>query len=396
MRKAGRENLMLAGLAFMGLAVNILVALANRGSWATDFNQYYAAGQLVGSGKLYDWESLRNLELRHSANVVTFTRIPAFALAFKPVSALPWEAARVLWFSIGIAALAGFVALWPGIDRGRAVTVICWSMPAMLCLETGQDSMVFLFFAALGLKLLVDRRDFLAGLAFSACIAKPHLAVLVPVLVMAQKRWMALAGGATGVAAGVGLCFLSGEGRDWPQRLIALTSQIDGHPLLTGLARGNLPPAEAPIRMPNLRGLLSFFGASIGVEAAIGALVVVAAWYICRSQRVAVAGAIVLGGGLLIGHHAYMYDALLLIPALLMPFETGWHDWIRFWAVFLVTPIAYYWILSDFSLELPGHIALSGYMLALIGITAWRARASGWRPYPRREMTQRPQLPASM
>lgn len=375
---------MLAGLALAGLALNMFVAIVNRDSWAIDFNQYYSAGKLVGTGKLYDWQSLRALELRHTAGAVTFTRLPAFALAFKPISALPWEAGRVLWFAIGVAALAGFVALWPELDRVRACVAICWSMPVVLCLETGQDSTLFLFFAALGLKLLVDRRDFLAGLAFSACIAKPHLALLVPVLVIAQKRWEALVGGAAGVAASIALCFLSGEGRDWPQRLIALTSQIDGHPLVRGFAPQNFPPGEAPVRMPNLRGLLSLFGGSIGAEAAIGLAIIVAAWYISRSQRLPAAGAVILTGGLLLSHHAYMYDAILLIPALLLPFESAWQDWIRYWALFLVTPVAYFCILSNFSLLLPGHIAITGYVLTLFGLSIWRGLS-----------VQRPQVAAS-
>lgn len=377
MQNTAREKLMLAGLALAGLTMNILVALANRVAWAIDFNQYYTAGRLVGTGRLYDWNAVRSLELEHTARVVTFTRIPAFALAFKPLSALPWPLARALWLAIGLAALAGFLALWPGLNRARAFTALCWSMPAALCLATGQDSVLFLFFIALGLSLLSTGRDFAAGLAFSACIAKPHLALLVPVLVIALKKWKALLGGAAGVATAIALCFLSGEGTDWPRRLVALTSRIDGHPLVQGLSAANFPPVEAPERMPNLRGLLSFLGGGIALEAAVALLVIAAVWMISRSKPIPFAGAIVLAGGLLLSHHAYTYDACLLIPAMLLPLEMPAPEWMRIGALFALTPAPYLFMLSNASIAwlIVGHVALTGCVLALIGLGAWRTRS---------------------
>ncbi len=364
-------KLTLIGLALAGLVVNGTLALLNRGSWNADFNQYYAAGKLVGTGRLYDWNSLRALELEHAARTVTFTRIPAFALAFRPLTWLPWTAARAIWFGFGIAALAGFVWLWPGIKRGWACVVVLWSMPVAFCLATGQDSVLFLFFFALGLRLLVDGRDWWAGFAFSLCIVKPHLALLVPVLLIAQMRWKAIVSGAAGVMASIGACFLSGEGNDWPRRLLTLTSRIDGHPLVSGIQAANFPPAEAPERMPNLRGLLWFFGGGIAVEIAVGLTVVVAVWFISRKRRLPVSGTIALAGGLLLSHHAYIYDALLLLPALILPFLMPAPELLRKCAAVLATPMAYVLTLANGSIwpVMIGQMAISGYVLVLIAVT---------------------------
>jgi hypothetical protein len=46
------------------LVLNCLITLANSSARDVDFNQYYSAGKLVGSGRLYDWSSIRALELR--------------------------------------------------------------------------------------------------------------------------------------------------------------------------------------------------------------------------------------------------------------------------------------------------------------------------------------------
>lgn len=156
------------------------------------------------------------------------------------------------------------------------------------------------------------------------------------------------------------LLSFAAEGKDWPHRLLTLARMPDFDP--------------AGDRMPNLRGLLSFLGGGIAAEAALGLVVVAAVWFICRAQPLPVGGAVVLAGGLLIGHHAYVYDTVLLLPALLLPFQTSWPDlwqeWMRNWAFFLVTPAAYLFILTNVSIVLLilGHIAISGYMLVLIAV----------------------------
>ena len=218
---ANRRNLLLIGCGLAGLAVNGWLAVANRSSWDVDFNQYYSAGKLVGSGHLYDWDAIRSLELERNTTAVPFSRIPANALALKPLSALPYPVARVVWLCIGIASLAGFLFLWPFVSRAWALVALCWSAPVAMCLAFGQDSIVFLFFAALGFRLLMRERDFPAGLAFSACIAKPHLALLIPVILVARRRWKVLLGGVAGGVVSVLVSFAA-EGRDWPQRMLSL------------------------------------------------------------------------------------------------------------------------------------------------------------------------------
>ena len=91
-----------------------------------------------------------------------------------------------------------------------------------------------------------------------------------------------------------------------------------------------------------------------------------------------------LAGGLLLSHHAYVYDALLLLPALLLPFYAPWPDpwreWLRKWAVFIATPTAYLCLLTNVSIifVILGHIAISGYALVLIiAVTVWRHPSDG-------------------
>jgi hypothetical protein len=355
-RLTSHKNLLMAGLGLAGLVVNFVLADANRGTWDVDFNQFYAAGKLVGTGHLYDWDAMRTLEQKRNATAVPFGRVPVLAFAFKPLSALPYPVSRALWFSVGLLALAGFIYLWPSLDRAWAVVGLCWSAPVAMCLAKGQDTVIFLFFVSLGISLLIRRYDFAAGLALSACVVKPHLALLVPVLLLGQRRWNALLGGVAGVAVALAVSSAV-EGNDWLPRILALAKYSEFDPA------GN--------RMPNLRGLLSFAGGGLFVEICLGAVIVTAFWFLSRSQPLPVMSALLIAGGLLLSHHAYFYDAVLLLPALLLPFHEPGLKWMRNWALLLFTPVPYMLLLADIGLTV--HIAITGYTLVLMGVMLVRA-----------------------
>ena len=335
------------------------LALANSKEWSVDFNQYYAAGKLAGTGHVYDWDAIRPLELERNAKAVPFGRFPVFAFAFKPLSALPYMFGRVIWLGIGIAALAGFVALWPLSHRGWTCVAICWSAPVALCLGFGQDSVLFLFFVTLGLRLLTGWRDFWAGIALSVCSSKPHLAVLLPVVLAATQKWKALLGGAVG---GIVLMLVSFavEGPEWPNRLLSLMRTPDFDP--------------AANRMPNLRGLLSLVGGSRSAEIALALVGVAVVWWLCRRLPLPSVFTLALAGGLLLGHHAYIYDALLILPALMVRGEETYPEWLRKWALVLFTPVPYLFLLTD--MYWIGHLAVTGYTVALMGVMVYRLRSA--------------------
>jgi len=344
-----RLNLIAFGLGVAGIAAMIAMAMANRSTWSVDFNQYYAAGTLAGTGHLYDWSAIQELELRNNARAVPFGRFPFYALVMKVFTILPYPVARVLFLLIEIAALVGFVALWPFPQRRWAWVAVCWSAPAAMCLAFGQDSILFLFFMTLGGWLLLRQRDFWAGVAFSICASKPHIAAILPLILVAQSRWQAVLGG---VAGGVVIAALSfaAEGLDWTSRLMALTRLPDFDP--------------ASNRMPNLRGLLTFLGTGFVLEVVLSLLLAAGILMLCRRVSTRYGITLALSCGVLLSHHSYVYDCVLLIPGFLLSFEPGYPKWLRIWALFLLTPIAYLLVLTD--RELPGHLAITGYTIALL------------------------------
>ena len=198
---------------------------------------------------------------------------------------------------------------------------------------------------------------------FQPASPKPHLTLLLPVFLIARVKWKALLGSVAGGTAIVLLSFIV-EGKDWPYRLLTLARipEFD-------------PAAE---RMPNLRGLLSFVGGGIAAEVALGLVIVAAIGFLSRRHPLPTVGALVLAGGLLLSHHAYVYDALLLLPALLLPFEATAHlEWMRKWAILLLSPTPYLFLLLTVSI--PGvflaHVVITGYTLALTAAMVWRDKS---------------------
>ncbi|HWC97767.1 MAG TPA: glycosyltransferase 87 family protein [Candidatus Sulfopaludibacter sp.] len=313
------------GICAVGLAFNLWFASNNGTAWGVDFNQFYAASHLAGTGDLYNWDKLRKAEAENGPEVPT-GRVPLVSFVEKSVTWLPYAAAHMVWLALSAAALLAFALLWPGMDRSMMLTALCWSIPASLLLILGQDTPFWLLSVALGLLLLERKHPVLAGVAFSFCICKYHLAVGIPIFLVAQKRWSTLAAGAAAGAAWLAASFAI-EGPSWPRLYLAAITDARFSP--------------APERMPNLRGIASWLPAPRLAEALLAAVVVVLVFLICRKcSNVGEAGAIATAAGLILAHHGYANDCTLLVPLVaLIIARQNWPFWIKFWALVQLTPI---------------------------------------------------------
>ena len=158
--------IVVAAIIALGLAFNIWLAVSSRAGWGIDFNQYYSASRLAGTGHLYDWDALRKIEAENGTAVPT-GRLPVVLYGHKILGSLPYAVARSIWLAAGIAALMVFAAAWPGTRRPLMLAALAWSMPATLSLLYGQDLPFWLMFFTAGLVLMERKRPWSAGLAFA-------------------------------------------------------------------------------------------------------------------------------------------------------------------------------------------------------------------------------------
>lgn len=162
----------------------------------TDFTSFWTASQLALEGRAADaydvaahWAAQKAL---FGANVgySAFFYPPPYLLMCLPLALAPYFWSLAAWLAATGYVYWRVVKAWagPGVD---AVAILAF--PAVL-INLGHGQNGFLSAALIGGgALLLDRRPILAGLCFGALIYKPHLAPMIPIALIAARRWTTLA-----------------------------------------------------------------------------------------------------------------------------------------------------------------------------------------------------------
>ncbi len=371
-----KQGRLIAGCVLGGL-ISALIVLLGPFHWGNtldgrnDFRAFYAGGKLDGA-HLYDPEATYRLqdavetpwgtEEPGARRALVFVRMPWMALAFRPLSRLPYIPAYYLWLAVSIAAFVLFGLFWPGEWRIKG-PVLCCCLPAWRGIFSGQDITLVLLWFGLALCLWRKGRPFTAGLAMALCGAKFHAMGLVPLVAIAQKRWRFGAGVAAGAAALIGLSFAAG-GLDWPRRYFHILSD---------------PRINAAFyRMPTLHVLAH---GSIALEVLLVGLVAVAVWRgAYRSDSFEWALALAAAGGVLTGIHGDMQDCTLLLPLILLILQSRPYP-LELGAIALASPVPWFWLMWPAPFPEACRIAILGTVV-WAGFTGF---ASGSRRAPQPE-----------
>ena len=169
-----------------------------------DFATFWSAGKLIAAGApsaVFDPAALAAVERTAAAGAhATFLwhYPPPFLLMVSPLGALPYGAAYCAWICCGAAAWAWTAGRIAAFEPWAPVMAL--ALPAsFICALHGQNG----FFTASALGgglLLLNRRPVLAGAILALLVCKPHVAALIPVLLLCTGRWRAL-GAMVGTAA---------------------------------------------------------------------------------------------------------------------------------------------------------------------------------------------------
>jgi arabinofuranan 3-O-arabinosyltransferase len=118
---------------------------------------------------------------------------PVMLLLTAPLGFIPYVPALALWLAAGW--FVFFLALRAAMPNGRALLFALATPAVFINAVAGQNGTwtAALFGGALA---LLDRRPMLAGSLFGLLIYKPHLGLLIPVALLAGRRWSAFAAAA--------------------------------------------------------------------------------------------------------------------------------------------------------------------------------------------------------
>jgi hypothetical protein len=252
-----------------------------------DFLPFYRATRLVGSPDLF-------AQSGYHARGLMFLRTPLYAWSLRPLGAMSYPHARLLWTALMALALALSVWIWPG-RRVRIAIALCWGLPTLVAVALGQDIGLILLLMSIAARLWMNGREIPAGLVASLIALKATFLPPMMLVFLARSR-RGLYALLIGIAVQFVLC-LAIQGPGWiPQYLAALHS-----PYLD----------QAVARMPSIRAFLS------GLPfAAVSAAIYIRLWRTAHVGTPTHALALALALSLVASPHCYIYDMVLAVPLL--------------------------------------------------------------------------------
>lgn len=323
--------------AGLGVVVCISITwtlfLPDAATGRNDFLALYAGGQLAGTSGLYDSNRVREVQLHAIGEwgpSLRFSRLPYYALLLKPLMLLPYRISYLIWEVLSVLALLGFALLWPSEDQRTKWLVCCWSLPAFVALLGGQDVSFLLLWIALSIRAHQKDKPATAGALLALCASKYHLMILVPVVIVAQRRWRIAAGAAAMGGALLAISFAV-AGPAWPLQYYAVLTDPNIH---VGI-----------ISMPNIHALVASTPSARFLEVfASTAIVVVVFSASRRHSSFEWALAIALAAGLLVSFHSYLMDCAILLPALILILQARLSEPTRLLALLLATPFPWFFL----------------------------------------------------
>ena len=359
-----RDRIYLYGAALVAVGLCALLIAAR---WQTDWIAFRTGGTLAGHPDLLD---------PRRYPVVSFVYPPGVAWLFVPAAMLPTTAGFYMnaVFMLGVCAIAGTIAarVYNLSIPFAALAVFAW-VPATQAGFLGQFTPVALALTLLAILGLVRRNDFLAGVAIGLLLYKPTDAVPFVLLVLVRREWRVLA-----IVGGISLAwYVAGVAAtafdwNWPAHYLAM---------LRGYYAAEF--ARTALKTVSLPGLLVYAGASPATATLASLLLLLGAIpRFARSSMLAAASMAPLVG-LASSVHAYMYEAVLVLPALFYAMTQTPEPWrTRFVvAAYVIAPM---WVFGPWIRFDPLAIVVLG------GAVLWIAGA-----FPAADPIRRPTLKGS-
>lgn len=166
-----------------------------------DFANYWMAGRLAFSGEYMDLfrqpAYLRQLEGMFGAGypIRAWSYPPHFLLFLWPFALLSYKVALVAFLAMTFALFCGSVVVFRrtyASDSATGALLFAITAYAVMMLVAAQNGFLTASLLLFGLAAMRGQ-PLLAGLAFGALTIKPQLGLLVPVLLLVDRNWAALA-----------------------------------------------------------------------------------------------------------------------------------------------------------------------------------------------------------
>jgi hypothetical protein len=340
-----------------------------------DFVNYWAGSRMAIEGHAadaYDLDRFTAYQHQFAGPVARWYGYPPTAMLLGlPFALFSFVPAWIVWTLAGALVVAWVLSEEIG---WRWALVAAIASPAFLQNAiAGQNGAISAAMMAGGI-LLLDKRPKLAGLLLALLCFKPQLGLLVPVALIAARRWQTLF---SAVLAVLMLLVATGMSLGW-ETWLAFLRELPVHGALLADRYGMWP------RMPTVYLAARWLGApntlAQGAQIVSALLAASTVWLVWRRQApLKVQGAALMIAGFLATPYAWDYDMVMLsIAAVWLWTEasrTGWEPWEKTALLLLVgaplvTPL----------LALSAHLQLGPVILWLaLALIARRTGTPGFR-----------------
>jgi alpha-1,2-mannosyltransferase len=310
----------------------------------------------------------------------SFTYPPIYLLMVLPLSLLPYVAAWLVFEGI---TLAGYLAVLRRIVSGSVGLLLAITFPGVIInFMCGQNGFLTTALIGGGL-LLLDRAPILAGFVFGMMSYKPQFALLIPLALLAGRRWHALAAAAASAILFSAVSFAVFGAATWRAFLanIPFTQKIV-------LESGAIHFST----LQTMFGAVRMWGGSVGLaygfQFAVALYAAAVVLWIWQSERpFALKAAALAAGSLMISPYVLQYDLVLLaLPIAWLAMEGYEKGFLPYEKAMLVVA----WLLPRIALPISqgakipiGPIVIVAVMTAIVRRAIYRESASVEQAPPR-------------
>jgi len=294
----------------------------------TDFLHFYTLGSLADEYRgadLYDIRAQAQLAARRVPEAAGIRYLPLYppqvSIVFAPLAHLSYGWALILWWTWSVAVYGVCCySVWhacPNLrEYGGTVALLAVAFPAFFHLIAwGQTSAAALACFTLMLFLLLDRRDFLAGLVLGCLIFKPQLGLAAAIVFVLIGAWRTVAGAVLSAAGQLlaGVFYYGTEPlRQWARTLLHVQAVL---PLLE-------PKLYQTYSLRTFWSMLaprpevSLILYVVSAAAALG--LTIACWKRSSALPLPLQYSALLLTSVLVAPHLTVYDLVILAPALIL------------------------------------------------------------------------------
>lgn len=307
-----------------------------------DFVNLWTAGQLIADGRVLDifdpakFGAAQRALLSPSFPFHFWSYPPTFLFAAVPFGHTSYLGGLALWSLAGAAAL--FIAARLLFQDWRMALRLLASPAVAVNLVLGQNGAVTAALLIAGCALMT-RRQAASGLLFGFLTFKPHLGLLAPLAMLAERRWKTIAAAVAATIAFAGLSAATFGVETWR----AFIEQ--SLPMQTSMMSGGTGPFQqmmtSAFMAGRLLGLPSQWAMLVQVPFAIaGAVFVWRAWRSPADLRIKFA--VLAVAGLMATPQAFNYDMIPLAAAALLLAGPGrsWLDHVAALALWALPVVA--------------------------------------------------------